>query len=102
MWKLKDSNKIEINNETFEAICSLYFNRPLDYYIKEKDMYLRLIKHLDNNTLNSLWLCIKNSGDLSKIETRDLGSFEHSDILIMEEYYDVLKTYNNTLENIRL
>lgn len=36
MWKLKDSNKIEINNETFEAICSLYCNRPLDYYIKEK------------------------------------------------------------------
>ncbi len=97
MWKFKESSKIEINNEVFEAICSLYQNRPLDYYIKETDTYLRLIKDLENNKLSSLWLCIKNYGDLSDFETRDLNYFENSNILIMEHYYDVLKNYNEEI-----
>lgn len=97
MWKFKESSKIEINDEIFEAICSLYQNRPLNYYIKETDTYLRLIKNLENDNLSSLWLCIKNYGDLSDFETRYLNSFESSNILIMEHYYDVLKSYNEDI-----
>lgn len=94
MWKYKENSKIEIDEETFDAICSIYQNRPLDYYIKEKDTYLRLIKHIDTDNLSSLWLCLQNYGDLSDFEIKDLNTFGNSKILIMEEYYDVLKTYD--------